>query len=451
MSPLDGRTQDLIRSKIAELVTEYHQVAFAPKPFVGGISPIPVSGKVFDHDEINYLVDASLDFWLTTGRFAESFEREFANFMGVRHALLCNSGSSANLLAVSSLMSPRLRDRQLQPGDEVITVATGFPTTINPIIQNGLVPVFVDVQLGTFDATRDALEAAVSPKTRAIMMAHTLGNPFNLDSVMSLAKKYDLFVIEDTCDAVGAMYGGKPVGSFGDMATVSFYPAHHITMGEGGCVLTNNPVMKKIIESYRDWGRDCWCPPGNDNTCGKRFDWQLGDLPHGYDHKYVYSHIGYNLKLTDLQAAVGVAQLKKLPTFIEARRRNWTLLRDSLSELSDVFILPSATRNSEPSWFGFALTVRDEAPFNRLELVQYLESRKIGTRLLFGGNLLRQPAYSNARFRVSGKLTNSDIITKQTFWIGVHPGLSVQMIEFVTDTIRSFVDRNSGARSAECS
>lgn len=441
MSPLDGRTPDLIRSKIAELVTEYHQVAFAPKPFVGGISPIPVSGKVFDHDEINYLVDASLDFWLTTGRFAESFERDFANFMGVRHALLCNSGSSANLLAVSSLMSPRLRDRQLQPGDEVITVATGFPTTINPIIQNGLVPVFVDVQMGTFDATRDALEAAVSPKTRAIMMAHTLGNPFNLDSVMSLAKKYDLFVIEDTCDAVGAGYEGKPVGSFGDISTVSYYPAHHITMGEGGCVLTNNPVMKKIIESYRDWGRDCWCPPGNDNTCGKRFDWQLGELPHGYDHKYVYSHIGYNLKLTDMQAAVGVAQLKKLPTFIDARRRNWRRLNDGLSDHLDVFILPTATPKSEPSWFGYALTVREDAPFSRLELIQHLESRKIGTRLLFGGNILRQPAYSSTRYRVSGELVNSDLITRQTFWIGVHPGLTDAMIDFVLETIRDFVVR----------
>ena len=439
MPPSDRQDSASIRRQIAELVTEYHKSAFSPKPFVGGISPVPVSGKVFDEDEINHLVDASLDFWLTTGRFAQEFEQKFADFMGVKHALLCNSGSSANLLAVTSLVSPKLRDRQLRPGDEVITVATGFPTTINPIFQNGLVPVFVDVQLGTFDATEEALEGAVSPRTRAIMMAHTLGNPFDLEAVMRVAKKHDLFVIEDTCDAVGALYKGKPVGSFGDISTVSYYPAHHITMGEGGCVLTNNPVLKKIIESYRDWGRDCWCPPGNDNTCGRRFDWQLGELPHGYDHKYVYSHIGYNLKLTDMQAAVGVAQLKKLPTFIEARRRNWGLINEGLLPLSDYFILPTATPNSEPSWFGYALTVRQDAPFSRLELIQHLESKKIGTRLLFGGNILRQPAYSGTQYRISGELTNSDLITQQTFWIGVHPGLTNGMIDFVLTTIHEFV------------
>jgi CDP-6-deoxy-D-xylo-4-hexulose-3-dehydrase len=439
MPPSNSQDAASLRRRIAELVTEYHKSAFSPKPFVGGISSVPVSGKVFDEDEINHLVDASLDFWLTTGRFAQDFELKFAEFMGVKHALLCNSGSSANLLAVTSLVSPKLRDRQLQPGDEVITVATGFPTTINPIFQNGLVPVFVDVQLGTFDATEEALEGAVSPRTRAIMMAHTLGNPFDLQAVMRIAKKHDLFVIEDTCDAVGALYDGRPVGSFGDISTVSYYPAHHITMGEGGCVLTNNPVLKKIIESYRDWGRDCWCPPGNDNTCGRRFDWQLGELPHGYDHKYVYSHIGYNLKLTDMQAAVGVAQLKKLPTFIEARRRNWGRINEGLLPLSDYFIFPTATPNSEPSWFGYALTVRQDAPFSRLELIQHLESKKIGTRLLFGGNILRQPAYLGTQYRISGELTNSDLITQQAFWIGVHPGLTDGMIDFVLTTIHEFV------------
>lgn len=442
---VDRRTQ--LRAQIADLVQAYFNEAFPSKPFVGGLSHVPVSGKVFDADEIQHLVEASLDFWLTTGRFAESFEEQFAQVMGVKHALLCNSGSSANLLALSALTSPRLKDRALQPGDEVITVAAGFPTTVNPIIQNQLVPVFVDAQLGTFDASPESVEAAISPRTRAIMMAHTLGNPFDVDGILRIAEKHDLYVVEDSCDAVGASYKDKPVGSFGHTATASFYPAHHITMGEGGCVLTNSPSLKKIIESFRDWGRDCWCPPGHDNTCNRRFDWQLGDLPYGYDHKYVYSHIGYNLKLTDMQAAVGVAQLKKLPQFIEARRRNWSLLNEGLQEFADVLHLPSATPGSLPSWFGYVITVREDAPFSRLDLVQHLESRKIGTRLLFGGNLVRQPAYQGVRHRVVGELSTSNLITNGTFWIGVHPGLTDSMIEFVLGTIKEFIGKQQrGAR-----
>lgn len=447
MSPASKGRQEQLRDQIANLVKTYFDEAFPAKPFVGGLSPVPVSGKVFDADELQHLVDSSLDFWLTTGRFAEKFEAQFADVMGVKHALLCNSGSSANLLALTALTSTRLKDRALRPGDEVITVAAGFPTTVNPIVQNQLVPVFVDAQMGTFDASPDSLEAAISPRTRAIMMAHTLGNPFNVDAVLELAKKHDLYVIEDSCDAVGATYDGKPVGSFGDTATASFYPAHHITMGEGGCVLTNSAPLKKIIESFRDWGRDCWCPPGHDNTCNRRFDWQLGDLPYGYDHKYVYSHIGYNLKLTDMQAAVGVAQLKKLPRFIASRRRNWSLLNDGLQQFTDVLHLPCATSKSEPSWFGYAITVREDAPFSRLDLVQYLESRKIGTRLLFGGNIVRQPAYQGVKHRVVGNLSGSNLITNGTFWIGVHPGLTDSMIEFVLSTIGEFIHKQSqGAR-----
>jgi CDP-4-dehydro-6-deoxyglucose reductase, E1 len=407
---------------------------------LGGISTLPVSGKVFDADEMQHLVDSSLDFWLTTGRFAEQFETQFAKVMGMKHALLCNSGSSANLLAVTALTSPRLKKRALKEGDEVITVAAGFPTTVNPILQNRLVPVFVDVQLGTYDATMESIEAAIGPKTKAIVMAHTLGNPFNLDGVMNIAKEHNLFVVEDTCDAVGATYNNKPVGSFGDISTASFYPAHHITMGEGGCVLVKSAPMKKIVESFRDWGRDCWCPPGNDNTCGRRFDWQLGELPYGYDHKYVYSHIGYNLKLTDMQAAVGVAQLKKLPNFISARRHNFNRLYAGLKKFEEVLILPETTPKSNPSWFGFAITIRPGAPFSRLELVQHIESRRIGTRLLFGGNLMRQPAYSNMPHRVVGPLTNANIITDNTFWLGVYPGLTDEMVDFMIATVAEFIE-----------
>jgi len=436
----DQKTADQLRQEIATLVEQYHQAAFPAKPFLGGISTLPVSGKVFDADEMQHLVDSSLDFWLTTGRFAEQFETQFAKVMGMKHALLCNSGSSANLLAVTALTSPRLKKRALKDGDEVITVAAGFPTTVNPILQNRLVPVFVDVQLGTYDATMESIEAAIGPKTKAIVMAHTLGNPFNLDGVMSIAKEHNLFVVEDTCDAVGATYNDKPVGSFGDISTTSFYPAHHITMGEGGCVLVKSAPMKKIVESLRDWGRDCWCPPGNDNTCGRRFDWQLGELPYGYDHKYVYSHIGYNLKLTDMQAAVGVAQLKKLPNFIAARRHNFNRLYAGLKQFEEVLILPEATPNSNPSWFGFAITIRPGAPFSRLDLVQHIESRRIGTRLLFGGNLMRQPAYINMPHRVVGPLTNADIITDNTFWLGVYPGLTDEMVDFMIATVAEFIE-----------
>jgi CDP-6-deoxy-D-xylo-4-hexulose-3-dehydrase len=433
------RSANEIRDAIRGLVTEYVKTAFPATPFTPGESAVPVSGKVFDEMEVQNLVNSSLDFWLTTGRFAEEFEREFAKVMGVRHALLCNSGSSANLLALSTLTSPRLKDRALRDGDEVLTVAAGFPTTANPIYQNRLTPVFVDVNLGTYDAPVERLAEAIGPRTRAIMMAHTLGNPFDLGGVMELAKRHDLYVVEDTCDAVGATFDGQPVGSFGDLATTSFYPAHHITMGEGGSVLTQSGVLRRIVESFRDWGRDCWCPPGVDNTCGRRFDWQLGDLPYGYDHKYVYSHIGYNLKLTDMQAAVGVAQLAKLPRFIEARRKNFTRLYEGLKSLEDRFILPAITPRSNPSWFGFALTIRPGANIDRLALTQHLESRRIGTRLLFGGNLMKQPAYEGLPRRIVGSLDNADIITTNTFWIGVHPGLDDARIDYMIESLREFV------------
>ena len=436
---MSERTEAELRNEIRSLVREYHAIAFPEKPFLGGISTVPVSGKVFDADELDLLVDSSLDFWLTTGRYAEQFEKSFAKRMGMKHAMLCNSGSSANLLAMSALTSPRLKKRALKEGDEVLTVAAGFPTTVNPILQNRLVPVFVDAQLGTYDASVESLAEAVGPKTKAIFMAHTLGNPFDLDGVMRLAEEHNLWVIEDTCDAVGATFNGKPVGSFGHLSTTSFYPAHHITMGEGGCVLVKSGPMKKIVESLRDWGRDCWCPPGQDNTCGRRFDWQLGELPYGYDHKYAYSHIGYNLKMTDMQAAVGVAQLNKLDGFIKARNDNWERLRAGLASLEEHFILPEATPGSDPSWFGFALTVRPDAPFTRFDLVQHLESRRIGTRQLFGGNLLRQPAYQGHDIRVVGELTNADAITEGTFWIGVYPGLSEEMIDFMIGTVHEFV------------
>ncbi len=432
---------DELRAEILQLVAKYTHAAFPERVFVPGISQIPVSGKVFDDAELSLLVDASLDFWLTTGRYADDFEARFAKVMGVRHAVLCNSGSSANLLAVTTLTSPKLGKRQLQDGDEVVTVAAGFPTTVNPILQNRLVPVFVDAQLGTYDADMDRLAEAIGPKTRAIVMAHTLGNPFDLDRVMALAEENNLWVIEDTCDAVGATYNGKAVGSFGDMATTSFYPAHHITMGEGGCVVTNKKKIRTIVESFRDWGRDCWCPPGQDNTCGRRFDWQLGELPYGYDHKYVYSHIGYNLKATDMQAAVGVAQLDKLPGFIAARRHNWQRLRDGLADLEDVFILPEPTANSDPSWFGFALTVRQGAPFVRSAFVAHLEDYRIATRLLFGSNLVRQPAFKGHPYRVVGTLDNADLITEGTLWIGVYPGITDEMIDYMLQTIHDFVKR----------
>jgi CDP-6-deoxy-D-xylo-4-hexulose-3-dehydrase len=437
----DAPSADALRSQIRELVAAYHAAAFPQRPFVPGDTFVPVSGKVFDADELQHLVDASLDFWLTTGRFAAQFEREFARVFGLRHALLVNSGSSANLVALSALTSPSLGDRQLRAGDEVITVATGFPTTVNPAIQHGLVPVFVDVDVPTYNIDVTQLDAALSDRTRAIMVAHTLGNPFDLDAVTAFAKRHGLWLIEDCCDAVGATYDGRHVGTFGDLATTSFYPAHHITMGEGGAVLTGQPALKRLVESFRDWGRDCWCDPGKDNTCGKRFCWQLGDLPYGYDHKYTYSHIGYNLKLTDMQAAVGVAQLRKLGGFIQDRRRNFAALHEGLADLADVLILPEATPKSEPSWFGFPIAVRPDAPFTRDELVAHLESRKIATRLLFGGNLVRQPAYAGVAHRVVGDLARADFVMTQVFWIGVYPGLGESQTGYMTDVIRTFARR----------
>jgi len=426
---------DQLRAQILELVAEYSEEAFPQRQFVPGVSSVPVAGRVFDSTDVQSLIDSSLDFWLTTGRFAHQFEIEFARFFKIRHALLVNSGSSANLLALTCLTSPLLKERQLQPGDEVITVATGFPTTVNPIFQNNLVPVFVDVDIPTYNIDVTQLEATLSEKTRAVMLAHTLGNPFNLEAVTAFCKEHNLWLIEDCCDAVGAQYNGQPVGRFGDVATVSFYPAHHITMGEGGAVLTDKPKLKKIIESFRDWGRDCWCEPGKDNTCGKRFDWQLGELPAGYDHKYTYSHIGYNLKVTDMQAAVGVSQLKKLPGFIERRHENFDYLTERLSTLQDFFTLPEATPNSTPSWFGFPIYVRPDAPFTRDETVRWLEDHKIGTRLLFGGNLTRQPAYRGQNYRVVGDLAHADEVMRNVFWVGVYPGLTRPMLDYMSDIL----------------
>ena len=424
-----------------QLVREYHKAAFPVHDFIAGETPVLYAGRVFNDEEMVSLIESALDFWLTSGRFARQFESEFARFFGVGHAILVNSGSSANLLALSCLTSPKLGERCLHPGDEVVTVAAAFPTTVNPILQCRLIPVFIDVTIPTYNADTTQLEAALSKQTRAVMLAHTLGNPFNLEVVTDFVQRHKLWLIEDCCDAVGATYKGQKVGTFGDMSTVSFYPAHHITMGEGGCVLTDRPLLKTLVESFRDWGRDCWCEPGRDNTCGKRFDWQLGDLPHGYDHKYIYSHVGYNLKLTDMQAAVGIAQLKKLPAFIEARRRNFHLLYEGLQGLEEFFILPQATPHSEPSWFGFSLAVRPEAPFTRNQVIRYLESHKIATRLLFGGNLVRQPAYRDAQYRVIGNLANSDFVMNQVFWIGVYPGLSNPMLEYVLEVFHQMPRR----------
>ena len=426
-----------LRRQILLLVEEYCAEAFPAPPFSAGQNTVPVSGRVFDGAEMGLLVDASLDFWLTTGRYAARFEREFARWMGIRECSLVNSGSSANLCAVSALTSPKLGDRRLVAGDEVITVAAGFPTTVNPIIQNGLVPVFVDITVPTYNVDVTQLEAALSPRTRALILAHTLGNPFDIDAVTEFARRHHLWLIEDCCDAVGSNWRGRSVGSFGDLATTSFYPAHHITMGEGGAVLTNQPLLRTLVESFRDWGRDCWCQPGCDNTCGKRFDWQLGELPCGYDHKYTYSHIGYNLKLTDMQAAVGVAQLQKLEAFVAARRYNFACLREGLRELEEFFILPEATAGGDPAWFGFPIAVRPGAPFSRNQVTGYLEERKIATRLLFGGNLTRQPAYQGKTFRTVGTLKNSDFVMDQVFWIGIYPGITPKMIDYTLETFQS--------------
>jgi CDP-6-deoxy-D-xylo-4-hexulose-3-dehydrase len=430
-----------LRRVILELTGAYARTAHAPKPFDRDTSPVPVSGKVYGEADMRSLVDSSLDFWLTTGRFNDQFEARLADYIGVKHALTTNSGSSANLLALSTLTSHYLRDRALVPGDEVITVATGFPTTVNPSLQYGLVPVFVDVDIPTYNVRSDRIEVAVSARTRAIMIAHTLGNPFDLGEVMRVAGKHDLFVIEDCCDALGATYDGRTVGTFGDIGTLSFYPAHHITMGEGGAVFTDKPRLKRVIESMRDWGRDCWCAPGKDNTCGKRFGRKLGRLPFGYDHKYTYGHAGYNLKITDMQAAVGLAQLDRIDEFVAARRRNFALLTEAFRPFEDLFILPEATPRSDPSWFGFPLTIRSGTSFSRDDLVRFLDCHRIGTRLLFGGNLLRQPYMKGRKVRVVGDLANADIVTDSTFWIGLYPGLGSDHIGYVADTIRSFVER----------
>lgn len=434
---MNTRAEEL-RAQIRALTAEYFTEAFPQREFVPGESPVPVSGKVFDEIEMQHLVDSSLDFWLTTGRFADEFQKEFSKFMGVRNTILVNSGSSANLVALSCLTSPQLGDKALRPGDEVITVAAGFPTTVNPIIQNGLIPVFIDVQIPTYNVEVDYLEAGLGPRTRAIMIAHTLGNPFDLEAVSEFARKHDLWLVEDCCDAVGAKYNGQNVGTFGVLATTSFYPAHHITMGEGGAVITSTPKLKTLAESFRDWGRDCWCEPGKDNTCGKRFEHQLGDLPHGYDHKYTYSHIGYNLKATDMQAAVGLAQMQKVAGFIETRRANFAYLHENLQDLQKYLILPQATPKSEPSWFGFPIAIRTDAPFTRNQLVQFLESRKVATRLLFGGNLVRQPAYRDVQYRIASPLMNTDFIMNNVFWIGVYPGLTVAMLNYVINVLHDF-------------
>ena len=438
LDPVDSAAA--LRRQILDLTRQYAELAHQPAPFKPGHSPVPVSGKVYGAEDMASLVDSALDFWLTTGRFNAAFEAKLGAFLGMRKGVLTvNSGSSANLVALTGLTSHMHGDRALKPGDEVITCATGFPTTVNPTLQNGLTPVFLDVDIPSYNMDVSRLEEAVSDKTRAIMLAHTLGNPFALDEVTRVAEKHGLWLVEDCCDALGAIYDGKLVGSFGDVGTLSFYPAHHITMGEGGAVFTSSPAVRRSMEAVRDWGRDCYCEPGQDNTCKRRFDWQLGDLPYGYDHKYTYSHLGYNLKITDMQAAVGLAQMDRLPGFIETRRRNFEYLKTALKSLEPYFILPEPTPRSNPSWFGFLLTLRDDAPFTRDDLVRYLNEKKIGTRLLFGGNLLRQPYMAGRPHRVVGELKNADKIVRDTFWIGLYPGLGSRQLDYAVDQIGQFV------------
>jgi CDP-6-deoxy-D-xylo-4-hexulose-3-dehydrase len=428
-----------LRKEILRLTAEFHAEAFAKRDFVAGASVVPVSGKVIDAADMAAVVDSALDGWFTTGRWAKDFERKLARFVGVRSASLVNSGSSANLVALSALTSPKLGDRALKPGDEVITVAAGFPTTVNPIFQNRLVPVFIDVTLPTYEVDVTMLEAARSEKTRAVMIAHTLGNVFDLDAVTAFCKQHNLWLIEDCCDALGSTYKGRKVGTFGDISTVSFYPAHHITMGEGGAVMTDKPALQVLIDSFRDWGRDCWCEPGVDNTCGKRYDWQLGTLPCGYDHKYTYSHVGYNLKATDMQAALGVSQMDKVKHFIARRKENFAYLKAAIKPLEDVLILPEATEHSDPSWFGFPIGVKTDAPFTRDQLTKALEAAKIGTRNIFAGNLTRQPAYEGWDYRVVGELTNTDFVMNNVFWIGTYPGLTNEMLDYMAKTAADFV------------
>jgi len=426
-----------LRKQILELTKKYVNEK-SKEEFIPGKTIIPFARRVFDENEYLYLVDSALDGWLTAGRFVEEFEAGFAEFFGVRSCSLVNSGSSANLIALSTLTSKKLGERRINKGDEVITVAAGFPTTVNPIVQIGAIPVFLDVELGTYNISVDKLEEAYSKKTKAVMLAHTLGIPFNLKAVKEFTEKHNIWLIEDTCDAVGSKYEGKLVGTFGDIATVSFYPAHHITMGEGGAVLTNNIRLERIIRSFRDWGRDCYCEPGMDNTCGMRFNQQFGELPFGFDHKYVYSHIGYNLKITDMQAAVGLAQLKKLEGFIEKRKENFKKLYEGLKQFENDLILPIATENSDPSWFGFPITIREDSNIKRYDLVRYLEKNKIMTRMLFGGNLTRQPAYEDVEYRVVGELKNTDLIMNNTFFIGVYPGITDEMIDYIIKIFKNF-------------
>jgi len=427
------------RDDILARVADFAREQTALKPFRPGLDPVPVSGKVLGPEEYVALVDASLDGWLTTGRFNEAFEQRLGEWIGVRHVRTVNSGSSANLVAFSALTSPLLGERALKPGDEVITVAAGFPTTVNPILLHGMVPVFVDVELGTYNIDATQLEAAVTDKTRAIMLAHTLGNPFDLDTVMAVVRKHDLWLIEDCCDALGSRYRDRHVGTFGHIGTLSFYPAHQITMGEGGAVFTNDDVLARAMESIRDWGRDCWCPPGRDNTCGRRFCWKLGDLPEGYDHKYVYSHLGYNLKITDMQAACGLAQLEKLEHFVTTRGRNFTWLLERLQTCKESLILPRPTDHSTPSWFGFPVTLAENVTFDRVDLLKYLDQNKVATRLLFGGNLLRQPYMKGKHHRRLGDLCQTDAVMERTFWLGVFPGVTTEMLEFVADRIETFL------------
>lgn len=436
------KTTDSIRKEIASLVSEYAELQYKEKVFDAGRSVVPPSGKVLGEQELQNMVEASLDGWLTTGRFNDAFEKKLKAFLGVKHVLTVNSGSSANLVAFSALTSPKLGDKALKAGDEVISVAAGFPTTVNPVIQHGCVPVFVDVDIPTYNIDTSKIEAAISDKTKAIMVAHTLGNPFDLKKVRAVADKYKLWLIEDCCDALGSTYDGKIVGTYGDIATLSFYPAHHITMGEGGAVFTNSGKFKLILESIRDWGRDCFCAPGKDDSCGKRFCWKLGGLPEGYDHKYIYSHIGYNLKISDMQAAVGLAQLERLQYFIEVRKNNFHYLKSALASLEKYFILPEATELSDPSWFGFPITIREDAPFTRVELLKFLDEKNVGSRLLFAGNLTKQPYFENINYRVSGKLSNTDIIMNQTFWVGVFPALTYEMLDYIAESLASFSSAN---------
>jgi len=431
-----------IRQQISQLVDEYAAIKYTPKAFEPGNTVLPPAGKVLDAAELKNMVEASLDGWLTTGRFNDAFEKRLAEYLGVKFLITTNSGSSANLLAFTTLTSPRLGDRAIKPGDEVIGVAAGFPTTVNPILQFGAVPVFVDIELSSHNIDANKIEAAISPKTKAIMLAHSLGNPFNIKVVMEICRKHGLWLIEDNCDALGSRYNGQLTGTFGDIGTLSFYPAHHITMGEGGAVFTNNQELKQIAESFRDWGRDCYCAPGKDNTCGKRFCWKLGSLPEGYDHKYTYSHLGYNLKITDMQAACGLAQMEKLDSFVQARKDNFAYLRNRLSSCEEFLILPEATPNSDPSWFGFLMTIRPESDIRRVDLINYLDQNKIGTRLLFAGNLTRQPYMLGRNFRISGDLTNTDLVMNNSFWVGVYPGLTEEMLSFIADKIEAFFGVN---------